>query len=468
LNELKVGILTLMAIASMVIVSLKITSNSSGFGEHIAYRTILNDASGIFEKSSIKVAGINAGKIKKIELNGSQALIHFEILRDIKITQNSILKIKSVGFLGDKYLDIYLGDPNAERLKEDSFLLAEGGSGFEEIGKDASDVLKDVKEIARSIRESLVNDKNENVMKEIVENIKGFTETANEVAGSLKNIINGNEEKLNLIVDDIRKTTAQIAFETDRMKEGSLMNDMDSLKPILADAQKTMSDIKSIIEDVKAGKGTVGKLLRDEEVVDKVNETLSGVNRMLNRVNNFHTDIALFSGVNDKHGGMTQFDLDLYPSPERFFRLGVISNDFGPDTYKETTTTRNVEGDGQDEEIVRQREVDESAFKFNLQIGRRLGSFGVRAGIFESKGGLGFDYYIPDWGFRSALEVFDYQEEFGPNVRLLTEFRMWNIFYTKLAAEDLASKSNNQSYTISAGLRFNDEDLAALIGFLAN
>jgi phospholipid/cholesterol/gamma-HCH transport system substrate-binding protein len=58
---LKVGLLTIAAMASIVVMSLKITSNKSGFGDYVTYKTILSDASGFFEKSSIKVAGINAG-----------------------------------------------------------------------------------------------------------------------------------------------------------------------------------------------------------------------------------------------------------------------------------------------------------------------------------------------------------------------------------------------------------------------
>ena len=55
------------ALASIVVMSLKITTNKSGFGEYVTYKTVLKDASGIFEKSSIKVAGINAGRIKSKE-----------------------------------------------------------------------------------------------------------------------------------------------------------------------------------------------------------------------------------------------------------------------------------------------------------------------------------------------------------------------------------------------------------------
>ena len=467
MNELKVGLLTLLALASIVAVSIKITANKTGFGEYVDYKTILNDASGIYENASIKVAGIVAGRIKTIELSGSQALVRFEILKDIKITRYSVLKIKSVGFLGDKYIDVYLGNPAAERLKAGSMILAEGGAGFEELGKDASEILKDVKEIARSIRESLQNEKGENSVKGIVSNISAFSESAKNVAQSLERLIQGNENKLAATVDDLKKISSQLAYETDRYQDGSFMNDMEDLKPILAKMDQSISDLRDIIADVKAGKGTVGKLLRDEEVVDKVNETLAGVNRIVGRVNNFKTNISLYSGVNSLNGGRTDFDLDLIPSPERFFRFGIVVADYGPEIATETTTTTSTDGGG--DTIIREREVEDSAYRFNIQIGRRFNRFMARAGLIESKGGLGLDFIYPEYGFRTGLEVFDYQEDVGPNIRLYTELRLWNVFYTKLAGEDLGnSGEDGNTYTVSAGLRFNDEDLAALIGLLAN
>lgn len=466
MNELKVGLLTLMAIVSLVVVSLKITANKSGFGEYVKYRAILNDASGIYENSSIKVAGIVAGRITAIELSGSQALVRFEVLKQIKITRFSFLRIKTVGFLGDKFLDVYLGNADAPRLKEESMIMAKTGAGFDELGKDASEILKDVKVITKAVRESLYDENKKNVIKEIMENINGFSKNANEVSVSLKKIINGNEDKLNATIDDLKRISSQIAYETDRYADGSFMNDLDGLKPILANVDKAVKDLKEIISDVKDGKGTVGKLLRDDEIIDQVNETLSGVNRLVNRVNNFETDIAIFSGVNSNNASRTEFDLDLIPSPERFFRIGIITSDYGREITEETTTTTTV-GSGTPS-TTNQKEVQNSDFKFNLQIAKRINHFAFRAGIIESTGGFGVDYLAPDYGFRASFEAFDYDKDLGPFVRLSTEIRLWNVVYTKIMAEDLASKTDGQSFTVSAGLRFNDEDLASLIGILAN
>lgn len=87
------------------------------------------------------------------------------MLDKIKLTKNSVLKIKSVGFLGDKFLDVNLGDQNAERLAEGAMVPSKGGEGFEELAKDASEVMKEVKEIAQTVKESLRDENGENQMK---------------------------------------------------------------------------------------------------------------------------------------------------------------------------------------------------------------------------------------------------------------------------------------------------------------
>jgi phospholipid/cholesterol/gamma-HCH transport system substrate-binding protein len=370
LNPLKVGLLTLAALASVVVMSLKITSNQSGFGKHVEYQTVLSDASGIFEKTPIKVAGINAGKIKKIELKGNKALITFEILENVTVTKNAKLKIKSVGLLGDKFIDMDLGDQSTDRLEPGTMLTTEGGHGFDTLAKDASDVLKEVKDIAITIKESLRDEQGNNVIKKIVNNV-------NDLTASLKRIAEGNEAKINDIVDDVKAITEQLAYETDRYQKDSLMSDLHKVGPVLDKADSAMADLKIIMADLKDGKGTVGKLLRDDAVVDQVSQTLSSVNRLVNRINNIEADIGLSTGANSRTGSDTRFDLDIYPAPERFFRLGIVTNDFGPQTEKRQESYTRI-GEGKEKRTV-VRKINSSAFKFNFQIGRRIQRFGLRA-----------------------------------------------------------------------------------------
>lgn len=465
MNELKVGFLTLLAIVSLVVVSLKITSNRSGMGDYVKYRAILNDATGIYENSSIRVAGIVAGRIKSIDLAGTQAVVTFEVLESIKITAFSKLRIKTVGFLGDKYLDIYLGEESAQRLEPNQYVQVEGGAGFEEISKDASEVLKDIKKITEAIRESLYDEAQKNVVKEVMEDVRAFSRNAKDISQTLKRIVDTNEVKVNNMIAELEKMASQLSYETDRYADGSLMNDLETIKPILANVNDASSNLKIIMADVRSGKGTVGKLLRDEDVVDNVNQTLAGVNRIVNRINNFKTDLSLYSGYNTEFGARTDFNVDLIPGPERFFRLGLVMSDYGPTTENSSRTISSVDGGAETE--VSRRKIDESKIKFNLQIGRKIGNWGLRAGLIENSGGVGFDYHIPHWGTSAFVEAFDYQKDAGPNLRTGVDFKLYNVLYARLMAEDIASQTDDQSYVIGVGLRFTDEDLAALIGAFA-
>ena len=446
------------AMASVVVMSLKITQNQSGFGKHIEYQTLIKDASGIFEKTPIKVAGINAGKIKKIELEGSEALITFEIIEKIKVTPSAKLKIKSVGLLGDKFIDMDLGDQQGERLPVGATIATSGGEGLDNLTKDAGDVLKEVKEIAVTIKESLRDAEGRNVIKDIIGNI-------NDMTGSLKRLTTGNEDRIAQIIADVEAISSQLARETDRTEKGTLMNDLFKIGPILDKLDLAASDVQTIISDVKDGKGTVGKLLRDDAVVDQVSQTLSSVNRLVNRINNIEADIALSTGANTRTGADTRFDLDIYPAPERFFRIGIVTNDFGPqiETEKDTYTSTN----GSAETKTSERTINKSSFKFNFQIGRRIQRLGLRAGLIESTGGVGLDYHFPDFGVRTGVELFDYQKNAGPNLRVMAEVKLWNVLFGRVAGEDLLSKDGKQSATISLGLRFTDQDLASLIGIFA-
>jgi phospholipid/cholesterol/gamma-HCH transport system substrate-binding protein len=450
--------LALFALASVVFMSLKITSNQAGFGKYTEYQTVLDDATGIVEKTPIKVAGINAGRIKRIRLQGNKALVEFEMKEDIKMTPNSRLNVKSVGFLGDKYLDINLGEPTPQRLEEGSLVPSEVAGGLDTIGKDAGAMIREIKEVAILIKESLKEADGSNRLEKITGNIKDLT-------ASLKRVMEKNEGKVDEIVENIKLMTEQLQFETDRLQKDSLMADLTKIGPILDKTDKAVTDLKDIIADVKDGKGTVGKLLRDDAVVDQVSQTLSSVNRLVNRINNIEADIGLSTGANTRLGGDTRFDLDIYPAPERFFRIGVVTNDYGPQLEEEKETCTSVNGGA--ENCTETRKINKSNFKFNLQIGRRIQRLGIRAGIIESTGGVGIDYFFPDWGIRTGMEVFDYQKDAGPSVRVLSEVKIWNVLFARVAGEDLISKDGEASATISLGLRFNDQDLAALIGLLA-
>lgn len=458
MNELKVG---LMAIATMMAVgymSLKVTSNQSGFGDYITYRTIISDASGIFPKTPMKVAGISAGRIKKIELQGNHALITFEVLEKIVISNDSKLVVKTVGFLGDKYLEIKIGSSDV-RLPEDEFISSEAGGGMENLMKDASTVMKDVKKIVVSIKEALAPEGEEGPIKKILSDVEKLTSNVKEITETLKKTITGNEERLNQIVKNFEDFSRNLKLETDKAVDGS---SVAKIQEILNSTKNMTSDLEALVADIKNGKGTVGKLLVEDDIADEVRETLAGVQKIVGKVENIRTELSVFTGANTSGGAETDALLKIFPAPERFYVLGITTSEFGPESEKVTTTSTN--GATAVSTVTKEKEKD--TYRFNVQLGRKIHNWHFRGGLIESSGGLGLDYDLSKIGSRLSMEVYDYDEDFGPTVRLSTQVQMWNVFYGKVSVDSVSKNfSDNVNSTISAGLKFNDEDLKGLIGF---
>lgn len=456
MSELKVGLLALSAMVSVVFMSLKITSNQSGFGDYTTYRTIIKDASGIFPKTPIKVAGINAGKIKQIELQDNSALITFEVLNRVKITSGSKLRIKSVGFLGDKYLEITIG-ASEQRLTQDTLIPSVEGAGIETLVRDAGEVMGDVKVLIKELKNSIAPDTGESPIKVMLDNLKSASNDAKEMMSSLNTTLSGNKEKIDNLISNFEKFSKNLEYQTNNLNKDSAMKDV---KDILANAKVLTNDMKTLVADIKAGKGSMGKFLVGEEIADSVQSSLAGINRLVNKVDNIRTELSLFTGAETDGNSYTDANFKIFPSPERFYLLGVATSALGPES-KTITTTTSVDAGTSSTEIRAQR--DENTYRFNIMLGRKVHDFAFRVGLFESTGGLGIDYEKVSWGSKFSLDAFDYREDIGPNVRFTYQFRIWNVFYGKLMGNDLLD--DGRSAVVTAGLQFNDEDLKGLIAF---
>jgi phospholipid/cholesterol/gamma-HCH transport system substrate-binding protein len=454
MNEFKVGLLAIATMVAVVVMSLKVTSNQSGFGQYITYRTIVKDASGIFPKTPIKVAGINAGRISSIELQGNTALITFEILKQIQVTKNSKLRIKSVGFLGDKYIEIFIGDSN-ESIRKYDFIDSEEAAGIENLIKDTSEVLADVKSIVRSMKESINPTGEISPLKKILMDVADAVANTKEVTASLKRVTTVNEAKISALVDNLEAFTSDLAYQVDKNNGDSAMAD---IKEVLANAKKLTGDVQSIVADLKQGKGSLGKMLVEDEIADQVKDTLSSVQKIVGKAEALRTELSIYSGVNSRAGGATDADFRIYPSPERFYHLGIATSEFGPDFERTIVTTTNGTS-----VTANTKEIVQNTLRFNAQIGRRINDLDFRGGLIESTGGLGLDYRFQGLGTKVSLDVSDYRKNLGPNLRMAIEAQIWNVFYGRVSYNDAIRST--RSGTIAGGLRFNDEDLKGLLGF---
>ena len=202
---------------------------------------------------------------------------------------------------------------------------------------------------------------------------------------------------------------------------------------ILDNVEDVTGDFKTVMGKISKGQGTLGRLIVDEEVVDQVTETLSGVRKLVNKLDSIKTEVQVFTMANPKRDGVTDLNLKIYPSPGKFYHLGVATAEFGVEGKKEVRSVT----DGGSEQITQTTEKKKGGYRFNAMIGRRVKNWTFRFGLLESSGGMGVDYHFKPYNVGLNLDLFDHRESLGPQLRLSLNTRFWNIFYGKISGEDL-------------------------------
>jgi phospholipid/cholesterol/gamma-HCH transport system substrate-binding protein len=150
--------------------------------------------------------------------------------------------------------------------------------------------------------------------------------------------------------------------------------------------------------------------------------------------------------------------LRIQPKQDKYYVLGIVDDPAGEKSRSEVTTI--IDGE---EHTVYTEEIDKDAIKWTAQIAKRYYDLGLRAGIFESTGGVGADYYLYDDRLICSFEAFDFDPDENPHLKLRAEFTPLQFIYVTVGYDDFISKSDNESLFLGLGLRFSDEDIKTLI-----
>ena len=171
------------------------------------------------------------------------------------------------------------------------------------------------------------------------------------------------------------------------------------------------------------------------------------------------------------------FDLRLVPrTNDRYYSVGVVSTPIPIVTEK--TTTRVTTGTGGSavpvpENTVTEETVTKSELKLNIQLARIWGPLTLRGGVIEGSGGVGIDFQPID-KLSLTTEAFEFGKHNGAYIRSYgTVYPAYDPdssnplkwLYLSGGVDDILG-SYKRDYFVGLGLRFTDQELRGLVGFV--
>ena len=142
-NEFKVGIFVLICLAGLVYMTVKtgrFLGKAGGYNIYVEFEKI----GGLEKKAPVMLNGREVGKVEEVLFeyneNATSIILKLWMQDDAKIRENPKITIKTLGLMGEKYIDIYSLSGGAF-IKADSRIK---GSPF----KDMDDLMEDVNAIS--------------------------------------------------------------------------------------------------------------------------------------------------------------------------------------------------------------------------------------------------------------------------------------------------------------------------------
>ena len=481
-TEFKVGLFAIAALAALGYMFFILSPEAFQDHDYAPYYTNLANAAGIIPKTQVKTAGVTIGKVKSVRLDDGKTRVEFEVDRKVKIPAGSKIEIRSVGFLGDKHLEILRPTVDGELLSPGGFIpQSSGGGDLESLIGVVSEIAKDVKKVTSSLANVLGNEQGQQSMQNIINNVESLSSDLKVTSATVRKLVGDRGEDLNDIITDIRSSMRDMRSAAKVIKSIASDENKDRINRVLAQFDQAMVDVRGsvhninlISEKVEKGEGTIGKLVNDDSTIQEIQGAIKDIRRVIAPATKLVIDVDSHGEIRRDRSFQYWVDILFRTRPDRYYLLGFTDTKYDTLDRRETTQT------GGDQTHIVQVDKIQRALRFDLQIAKRWYWVAARVGLFQTTGGVATDMYFLSDNLKLTAEAFDFNTQ-DSTIRRNAHFKVYasalfyNHIYGMLGLDDFTRVDSgsgklrklSDNLFLGAGLTFTDDDLKAIFGSAA-
>jgi len=441
-QDVKVGLFVLAGFATLLFMSFKMGDLpfSSKDGEY-SFIVNFNQVSGVAKSSKVRMQGVEIGEVASISLDNYKVKVVVYTFQKIEIPIDSTATIQTAGLMGDRFINIQPGHSVA--MIENGGLLANSIDpvSLDEIMAKLSSALDDVKKFTGGLGGLLGGD-GEGTLSSMMANIDG-------AASLFRQMLSENRTKISDGLSNVKKMSGNLNNVIVENRE-SFKATMSNLKNGSDKLDDIMASLKNVIGKIESGKGTIGKLVQDEDVYDDLSKTLKGAKGMVNKIDNIQIGLGLRAEGQTKTGKTkSYFSLRIKPREDKYYLFEITE-----DVRKATTnTTRNTL----------------NSLLYTLLINKRYGDVGIKAGLMESSGGVGLDFYAWRDALQLSTEIFNFSgydnNADNPQLKITGKLYFQKYLYISVGGDELLN-DYYQTFFVGLGMMADEDDLKFFFSLL--
>ncbi|MGO8998502.1 MAG: MlaD family protein [Polyangiaceae bacterium] len=473
----KVG-LFVIASAGMIAIVVRTVSKETGNGKGYVVHAILKDATGLAPRSRVAIAGIPIGTLKDITLENGEARVNIQVNGDVPLYTNATIGKKSASLLGESVLVVTPGTADQPKLHDgDEIHLVIEAASTDQILQDVARIADRVKAVAEQLANAVGSEQGGKNMSAILQNLSDATDAMNrtvrenreaihETLIHLDNITANGEPQMAKILENVRQITQDVKDLVASNQNGQPNNIKDTIDHLdkssrsLEDALKHIDNTTTRIDE---GKGTIGRLTKDETLINEVQDVAEGVNDYVGGITRLKTIVGLRTDYNFLANTIKSYvEVRLQPREDKYYVIELINDPRGYTSFtQQSVDTTNPTQPAHYQTITT---TTSDAFLFSLQFAKRIGPFTGRFGVKESTGGVGLDINLLHDRFEVVNDLFGFGVNLEPRYRVFIGYEFINKLWL-LGGVDYVFDQTQRDYFLGLQLRFTDEDLKTILPF---
>ncbi|MES2544385.1 MAG: MlaD family protein [Bacteroidota bacterium] len=230
------------------------------------YYVQYSNIEGLTVSAPITINGLVVGKVIgfKIENQTGKIDVELQIKPDFFISKSSTAQLYASSLLGGKQIAIIVNLQDPVPAKNGDFLLSSTKPALtDELANQVKPLTEKIDKVLVNANDMLSNI-NEVLDEKTKQNLKSSLANLNETLAEFKSAsqkVNGmladNKEKIDGTLTNFNKVSVNFAKLSDSLAKINIGKTVDKL-------DKTLANVDKIMFDIQSGKGTMGKMMKDE------------------------------------------------------------------------------------------------------------------------------------------------------------------------------------------------------------
>jgi phospholipid/cholesterol/gamma-HCH transport system substrate-binding protein len=368
-----------------------------------------NSIAGLEKNSSVRLAGVKVGIVRRIKLKDGKAEVSMIIDPEIKIPKDSIACVSSLGLMGEKYIEIVPGKEQ-EYVQPNGIIKGFQPPSMDQLASMFMNIGKELESLSQQFQRLFGDEETSRKISNIIENLEEVSIEINKI--ELVKTFNDFEKTINNFNKNAKEISEKLSELTSIMKEiaeenkGKIRNNLERIENLIKEAEKTINLLNKNLEKIDKGQGTIGKLVNDPEFFKKIDETVTEAENQLANISKVKLD-----------GSFWGYYLTSSNSFKNYIDFSLL--------YGDDLSLRS--------QII--KENSNGKFKFSIIGEKKISFFWVKGGIIESEFGMGIDFPMSE-KMKISFDIFDLNREKSPHLRLLTKYSFYKKIYMVAGIED--------------------------------